>query len=295
MTLHVLSPVARTGEFLVYIADPLRSRPALPQTVLTYGQVLNRWVRWLDGRGPTTETAQAYLVSMVEKGSKPTYISKVASAIQAYLRWQDHDLNIRLEFHRMFDPTPPNLYYTAEQVQRFIGALDGCPRAIAIVMFDSALRISSVLSLRLRFHDPETRTTRSDLHIDEDTPYLDVYLKGGRQGTSPITTQGVAAIKAWLKESVPARHEADAAVAGKVFLDWDYRAVYHAFVQAAARAGLPKGASHILRHSRAIHLLRQGVPLQVVSDLLHHKSVETTAKVYQSLALQDRALFLKPW
>jgi len=49
--------------------------------------------------------------------------------------------------------------------------------------------------------------------------------------------------------------------------------------QAIRRAGVnaPSYGAHVLRHSAATHLLRQGASLQVIGEVLRHRSVETTA------------------
>ena len=51
------------------------------------------------------------------------------------------------------------------------------------------------------------------------------------------------------------------------------------FYKLAAESGIPKdlGHPHILRHSRSIELLRAGIPVTVVQDLLGHSSLNTTA------------------
>jgi site-specific recombinase XerD len=51
------------------------------------------------------------------------------------------------------------------------------------------------------------------------------------------------------------------------------------FYRMAKEAGIPEdtGHPHILRHSRSIELLRAGVPVTVVQDLLGHSSLNTTA------------------
>jgi molybdate transport system regulatory protein len=49
---------------------------------------------------------------------------------------------------------------------------------------------------------------------------------------------------------------------------------------------------HILRHTRAIELLRGGVPVTVVQDLLGHASLTTTA-IYLRLSGQEAKSILK--
>ena len=51
-------------------------------------------------------------------------------------------------------------------------------------------------------------------------------------------------------------------------------------------AEMPVNGPHCLRHSYALHLLRKGVPLKVLGDLLGHKNAEGTS-VYVRLSIDD--------
>jgi len=65
-------------------------------------------------------------------------------------------------------------------------------------------------------------------------------------------------------------------------------AVIEAFQAWSMRSGLeiPFKGVHCLRHSYALHLLRQGLPLKTIGDLLGHQSPESTT-VYLRLATED--------
>jgi site-specific recombinase XerD len=65
-------------------------------------------------------------------------------------------------------------------------------------------------------------------------------------------------------------------------------AITEAFQAWARRSGLPipfQGA-HCLRHAVAVHLLRQGVSLKALGDLLGHRTAEST-QAYLRLAVDD--------
>ena len=65
-------------------------------------------------------------------------------------------------------------------------------------------------------------------------------------------------------------------------------AVTEVFQGCARRSGLPipYQGPHCLRHSLAVHLLRQGAPLKAIGDLLGHRSAESTC-VYLRLHVED--------
>lgn len=44
---------------------------------------------------------------------------------------------------------------------------------------------------------------------------------------------------------------------------------------------------HLLRHTRATELIRAGVPIEIVSKMLTHRSVTTTSETYLHLSVED--------
>jgi integrase len=68
----------------------------------------------------------------------------------------------------------------------------------------------------------------------------------------------------------------------------DHSAVAKAFEREARLVGLdiPFRGTHYLRHSFAVHLLRQGASLKSIGDILGHRDAESTC-VYLRLAVED--------
>jgi integrase/recombinase XerD len=65
-----------------------------------------------------------------------------------------------------------------------------------------------------------------------------------------------------------------------------YGAVAKLVGRLRARTGV-EFTPHILRHSRATELIRGGVPIEIVSKLLTHRSVTTTSDAYVHLDVED--------
>ncbi len=54
-----------------------------------------------------------------------------------------------------------------------------------------------------------------------------------------------------------------------------------------ASTGITHFTAHVLRHTYATRLLRAGVPVEVVAELLGHSSSQTTQEVYSHLTVED--------
>jgi integrase len=68
----------------------------------------------------------------------------------------------------------------------------------------------------------------------------------------------------------------------------DPRNCYRDFVRLCEQLGLGRWHPHELRHSAALLMLVQGVPLEVVSDILAHSSIWMTADVYGHILAPQR-------
>jgi site-specific recombinase XerD len=66
--------------------------------------------------------------------------------------------------------------------------------------------------------------------------------------------------------------------------------------QAIQRAGLesPARGAHLLRHSAAAEMLRQGVPLESIGAVLRHSSMDTTM-VYTKVDINLLGQVIMPW
>jgi integrase/recombinase XerD len=75
-----------------------------------------------------------------------------------------------------------------------------------------------------------------------------------------------------------------------------YSAVYDLVCRLRRRTGIDFDP-HWYRHTAATRLLRDGVPLEVVSKLLGHVDITTTSSIYGHLTVEDarKALEAAGW
>ena len=142
------------------------------------------------------------------------------------------------------------------------------------LMYDTAARVSEVAGIRLK-----------DLHLDE-CPKVVLHGKGGRDRIAPITAS-LSLLKRYLEkfhDGIPLSSERflfftkRRGIEDAVTTD-NIRKMIIAYTAAARKVNpeIPERVHpHLFRHSRAMHLLRSGADLAIISELLGHKNYETT-------------------
>jgi len=233
---------------------------------ITYGGYGRRFEKWLNGRKPTLKLGNAFLDDLREKGARQNTIGVAGRALRRLF-----DLQVPVPNIEMSEPE----YLTVEQVRKLIEkAPTILERTILIVTFSTGCRISEVLNLM---------TTELEL----DKGVATVVRKGGQRQRIPLGDEGTEALRAWLKARQSSSH--------RVFMDYTYQNIYYRLNQVAAKAKIPRFHPHMLRHTRGRHLHDSGVSMERISEVLGHKSVNTTAKIYANLRAEERAQFLAPF
>jgi len=183
-------------------------------------------------------------------------------------------------------------YLQPDEVERLIASCDRTSpigrrdRAILLLLARLGLRAGDIVPLRL-----------SD--IDWRGAWIHVCGKSRRQTRLPLTQEVGQAIVAYLQDGRP-RTNADT-----VFVCC--RAPFRAFSshctvsvivdRALRRAGVTRpsrGAAHLLRHSVATSMLREGASLQEIGALLRHRSIQTT-QIYAKVDVMALRPIAQPW
>lgn len=148
-----------------------------------------------------------------------------------------------------------------------------------VLMYDTAARCSELLNMKVR-----------DLQIDIKYPIAYLHGKGNKTRTVPLLHRTVDHCERYLQifhanESSDSEKPLFYTVihGSQQFMSADTVAL---FLQKYGKMAsqecheMPNHLhAHMLRHTRAMHLYRQGMPMMLLSEFLGHTSVETT-KIY---------------
>ncbi len=167
--------------------------------------------------------------------------------------------------------------------------LDGCTRLRDRLLFgllhDTGMRIGEALGLR---HEDLAAAER-EVTIVPRVNDNGVRSKSGRARTIPVSADLLRLYADYLHE------EYGDLDSDYVFVNlWgspigqalSYRSIYDLVLRLRQRTGLDFDP-HWLRHTAATRMLRDGVPIEIVSTLLGHASVTTTLDIYGHLTAED--------
>lgn len=226
-----------------------------PGTVKVYMNGMRKFVATANGGGLTPTGAQAYVDRLTELGFSPSTVSTRAHAIMRYFRWMGE--NVRLDCPAITFGDPE--YLTMEQFDKYV---DACrtqlERALSIVLFDTAVRISELLALEVD-------------DIDWANKLIKVTRKGGRVEEVNISDKALSELKKWL--------DSRASNQKSVFMGLTYFDAWSLIRKVGKRAGI-EVHPHIFRHTRAIQMLMNGDDVHVVQQHLGHRSITTTMNIY---------------
>jgi integrase/recombinase XerC len=267
---------AKIDQFLDYQRS---YRNHSPLTVSTYRCDLRQFCQWLKGRvghlpepsAITRELVMQYAVTL--SGRAAATVCRKITVLSVFFGFLMDlgELNSN-PARRIPLPKPASRIPNAiseEDAQQLIGAAESpFERAMLLLMLTAGLRRSEVGAIRLE-------------DVDLENEALLVRGKGAKQRMVPLMPQTAEAIRNYLA----ARPNVDQPY---LFLSPQGQRLANDFLNRTlrrilARAGLAKRITpHMLRHTFATHLVRNGVDVRTVQELLGHSDLETTANYLHS-------------
>jgi len=274
----MLSYDQAVAEFLDYLRE-YRSFSAA--TVKAYGTDMRMLREFLEKRlgrvpAPTEITRELIIQFGVSlRGAAPLTLRRKYACISSFfgflqdLGYAQANPARRLPLPKVAQPVPVCL--SEEMAQKLIAAADSpWSKALVVLLLSTGIRRSEAVAITL-----------DDLDLDKRQ--LLIRGKGDKERVVPLTEQAVEAIRAYLPHRVKTedRHLFVSAWRGHPIAGRVVNAILKIVVRKAGLQG--QGITpHKLRHTFATHLIRNGVDIRTVQELLGHSELETTAKYLHS-------------
>lgn len=240
------------------------------------------------------------IAQFIQAGSRrwrPGSVKTVAAALRSFLRFLRF---LGVGDARLSDAVPTVARWRLATLPRSLdeaqlgqlhAALDPSTRrgrrdrAIILCLAGLGLRAAEVAGLHLQDLDWRAST-------------LQVRARKTRRGdVLPIPGDVGRAIVAYLRDGRPTIQDRHVFVVERSGVPLSARAVRDVVRTALRRAGiagLATSGSHVLRHTLAVRMVRQGVSLKEIADVLGHRCLDTTA-IYAKVDLPSLADVGLPW
>jgi len=266
------------SEFLAYVSG---YRGLSPRTITAYTADLRIFRRFLEsrlGRVPppctiTRETVLQFAVSL--KGVSPATVHRRCAGLSSFflflqdMGYAQTNPARQVPLPKLSKPLPVCL--TRETVRKLLeAAKTPWDKALVVLLLSAGLRRSEAAAITLD-------------DLDLANKQLLVRGKGSKERIVPLADEAVGAIEEYLRHRVKttSRHLFVSRRQGRPV---HHRVIADMLGRVIKRAGLQgqRISPHALRHTFASHLVRSGVDLRTVQDLLGHTDLKTTAMYLHS-------------
>ena len=276
-----------------------QQRGTCDATLYNYGLDLRDLLKDL-GEDPARFHAQALRNFVLERTQRCGWAAakRCITAVRAFLRFliadgrcaAGLDASIPAFAHWRLSALPRCLQ--PEDVERVIASCDPSTpigarnRAILLLLARLGLRAGDIVQLRLD-------------DIDWKEAGIRVAGKSRRQALLPLTQEMGDAIIAYIKDGRPLTDTETLFLRSRAPYRAlaDHCAVSMIVARAMHRAGVScpsRGAAHVLRHSVASSMLRNGASLQEIAGVLRHRSIATT-EIYAKIDVVALRQIAQPW
>ncbi|MDO9508199.1 MAG: tyrosine-type recombinase/integrase [Thermovirgaceae bacterium] len=252
-------------------------------TINAYGSDLRAWMRYCENNGidpspPSPETISGFLACLTDAGRSKSSVQRSAATLRSWMRFLAAEglLNEEGNLPRLpsREKKLPQVL-TEGEIDRLLEACEGedpvslRDRAIVELGYGCGLRAGEIACLAL-----------DDVGIQSG--FVRIKGKGGKERIVPLVGKVRGRVERYLEAG---RGHFPPEDTDGFFVSRNGRALRREDVWRIVRKrGKAAGISesrlfpHILRHSFATHLLRRGMDLRTLQELLGHSSIMTTEK-----------------
>ena len=276
-----------------------QQRGTSDHTLYSYGLYLRDLLRSV-GEDPGKFDAHSLRKFVLERSQRSGWATskRCATAVRMFLRFliadgkcsAGLDAAIPVLAHWRLSSLPR--YLQSDEVERVIASCDPARQvgrrdhAILLLLARLGLRAGDIVQLRL-------------CDLEWKDACIRVSGKGGCQTRLPLTQELGDAIATYIKDGRPQTHSDALFIRSRApFRAFrSHTAISVIVTRAMRRVGVTcpsRGAAHVLRHSAASSMLRQGASLQEIAVILRHRSIETT-QIYAKVDVITLRQIAQPW
>ena len=236
-----------------------------------------------------------YMDYLKTNGYKATTINHHLTAIRSYLYYvSDIDVSYQglalsiSHIPLVRETKEEKEYLSPEALRAMFEAPSGSKavrdRAILILLYETAIRVSELIHIKL-----------DDLFLENENPYILINGKGDKERIVGLSSKALEHLNYYLIKYHGKNVKTDILFYSLIKGNYGYlsESTIERFIQKYADKVRDKGIDipkkvypHMFRRSRATHLYQDNVPLELVSRILGHSSIETT-KIYAKPSMKQ--------
>lgn len=246
--------------FLIYYRDELGLKPEKLTIESFNSECINGFLDWLETKRHNSIATRNQRLSAIQSFCKYLYVETPG---------QIAILQKNLAISRKKHVKPQIGYLSLNEMSSIlekpntntiIGRRD---LTLLALLYDSGARVSELTSLKVR-----------DLRLD-DYPIATLHGKGGKIRQVPLMKKTTTLISQYLTEHKLDRVEC---LDNLVFTNKQHKQLTSAGVTYILQKYTDRKdiTPHVIRHTKAMHLLQAGVNIIYIRDILGHSSIETT-------------------
>jgi integrase/recombinase XerD len=277
-------------EFLVFLAV---EKGASSNTIAAYKNDLQQLADYIgsQGNGRTWQKLvrsdiQDFILNLKDRGYTETSVARKVAAVRSFFAFLaaegaiDANPTEGLSSPRVGKSlpkaiTPNEVDELLEQPARRSTPEAKRDRAMLELLYATGMRVTELVSLEM-----------TNLNLDPRSPFVRCVGKGAKERSIPIHDHALEALSAYLEEGRPllVRNANETALfvnrRGERLTRQGFWLILKGYAKSANLSG--DITPHTLRHSFATHMLRGGMPLRNVQEMLGHANISTT-QVYTHL------------
>ena len=245
----------------------------------------------------TKECIYNFREYLLRTGSQPSTVNVRVAAIRSYLKYvADTDISVQSVALAVSQITPCKKIQKEKEIlsEQALSAILAAPpstkigvrdRAILVLLYDTAVRISELLGIRL-----------CDISLDNPYPSIFITGKGNKERTIQLSEQS----SSHLREYIRVFHRASAkddymffttikGVTGRMSSGNVQRIIPKYAAQSRVLGfDIPQSVHpHMFRRTRATNLYQEGVAIELVSTVLGHARTDTTRNYYAKPSVEQ--------